>query len=269
MTTIQAFKKFTLDVPNILISIVCALIAWTVADSLGKSPNLPETVWFGLTSAGIYYHWSGLIEILKDREALLQWPEHDGVDLETIDNATQRERSRLVAKGVFASAGLISMLLPPRIQEYDVFTQFIVVLLILGVVALDINAILDRVSRRKQIELIKLNIEKRKIRRRYLEERFLPLFEIVATKTSIRGRRLAHDIYGKLSIVVGCADILKDSPRLDTEERAMVLALDDAISEIVSEVGELHQLVRDLVVPQEELDGPKPADPREPSRPTC
>lgn len=256
MTILQAFRQFMLDVPNIAVSVLAASVAWILATSIGREPDWPETIWFGLCTAGAWYHWGGLRELHVDLLSIKQWPDHDGVDLEAIDNSIRRERIRFTAKSVFGSAGLIMMFVPPRVVEsIDNIQQVVIVLLIFAVLALDVDAVLDRRSRRRQLELIKAGIEKRRERRRVLEQMFQPIFEAMANATSEKGRTLAHEINGKLSMVVGTMEVLKGSTRLSEEEMTLVTTMDDIIDEICLQVGELHQLVRDLAIPTEAADG--------------
>lgn len=256
MTTMQALRQFALDIPNILISIIAALVAWLVADALGREPDGPETIWFGLCAAGFYYHWAGLRELNRDKDAIRDWPEHDLADLVTIDSSIRRERARLTAKTIFGTAGLIAIFLPPRVVlQYDALTQLIIVLLIVAVVALDLDAIMDRLARRRQMALIKVSIEKRRKRRQVLESQFLPIFEAVANETSERGRILAHDIRGKMSLIVGAVEILKLSPHLNPEEQAMVISIDETVDEALELIINLHNLVRDLAIGTEVHDG--------------
>jgi hypothetical protein len=261
MTTMQALRQFALDVPNILVSIIAALTVWLIADVMGKEPDGPETIWFGLCAAGFYYHIVGLRELMRDRAALLDWPEHDATDMEVVEGSIRREQARLIAKGVFGLAGLISIFLPPRIiPQYDALTQLVIILMIVAVVALDIDAIMDRLARRRQLALIKVSIEKRRKRRQVLEAQFAPLFEAVATATSERGRMLAHNIRGKMSLIVGTVEILKVSPRLNPEEMALVQSIDEAVDEAMMDIVALHELVRDLAIGTEVHDGPSGAE---------
>jgi signal transduction histidine kinase len=267
MTILQAFRQFMLDIPNIAVSVLAASVAWTLASTLDRGPDWPETIWFGLCSAGAWYHWGGLRELRVDLLAIMQWPDHDGVDLETIDNSIRRERIRFTAKSVFGIAGLIMMFVPPRVvEEVDLVQQVVIVLLIFAVLALDVDAVLDRRSRRRQLALIHAGIERRRDRRRALEAMFQPLFETMANATSEKGRVLAHDINTKLSMVVGTVEILKGSIRLDDEERALVLGMDETVEEICEQVAELHELVRDLAIPREGHGGSDdPAGPIQPA----
>lgn len=256
MTIMQALRQWVTDVPNIAISILAASVVALVASALGREPDWPESIWFGLCAAGSYYHWSGLRELYRDHEAVLSWPEHDGIDLETIDNSIRRERTRLTAKVVFGAAGFIMMFVPPRVVEsVDFIQQIVIVLLIFAVLALDVDAVMDRRSRRRQLDLIKASIARRQARREQLEVMFAPIFEALANETSERGRVLAHNINGKLSMVVGTVEILKGSSRLDDDERALILGLDETVIEICEEVAKLHELVRDLAIPKEDEDG--------------
>lgn len=260
----QAFRQFMLDVPNLAVSVLAASVMWTLATTLGLEPDGPETIWFGLCAAGAWYHWGGLRELHVDLLSIQQWPDHDGVDLETIDNSIRRERVRLSAKSVFGTAGLIMMFVPPRVVEsIDFIQQVVITLLIFAVLALDVDAVLDRRSRRRQLELIKAGIARRQERRRQLEAMFRPMFEALANATSEKGRVLAHDINGKLSMIVGTVEVLKGSPRLDLEEQAMVATMDDIIDEVCAQVAELHQMVRDLAIKTEEV-GDQGRDPSGP-----
>jgi hypothetical protein len=265
MTIWQALRQFMLDVPNMLITFVTATVMYVVTSVLGFQPSWPETIWFGLCAAGAYYHWIGVHELLRDRAALVVWPEHDGVDLETVDNALRREKVRFMAKTSFGAAGFVMMWVPPRVAaETDLIQQVVIVLLICAVIALDVDAVLDRRSRRRQLVLIRQSIERRRVRRRQLEDAFRPLFEAVASQTSEEGRKLAHDINGKLSTLVGVIEILKGSPRLDADEQIMVSDMDGTIEEVCVQVAELHTLVRDLaqqaeVADRESRDGPSTA----------
>jgi hypothetical protein len=249
LTFVEALRQFFIDLPNALTGISFACLAWVVTQVLGLAVDWPVIAWLGICGTGLYYHFYGLRELIGDLEAILKWPDHDDIDTEVLSNQIRREQSRLVTKSLFLVAGVVMLFTPPRfIIQYKEAEQLIVILLICGVIALDIDAVMDRRSRRRQITLIKESIKRRQARRALLEQRFLPVLEAAANQASTAGRKLVHDINGKLSFIVGVVDILKNSKNLSDEEVGLLTSMDGVIDEVIASIGELQELVRHLAV---------------------
>lgn len=257
MTIWQAWKQFALDIPNVLVALATSTSAWLVATSMGFEPDAPETIWFGLCSAGFYYHLQGMRELLIDRQALRRWPATDDVDLEANSDAVRQESTRLATKGLFSLAGLIMMFLPPRlVPEYEATTRVVIALLTLAVVALDIDAVLKRRSRRRQMDLLKVAVERRRRRREELEFRFRPLLEQFASAASRQGRDLAHQIKNQMAIAAGAVEVLKTSDSVTPDNRQTLVDADIAIDLALDLVDKLHELVRTLdTANRETVDG--------------
>jgi hypothetical protein len=229
---------------------------------VGLQPGAIETVWFGLCAAGFNYHRQNLRELYADKAALSSWPDADDVDKEANENDIRREGSRLTTKTLFASAGLVSMFLPPRaVQAYELTTQIVIILLICAVVALDVDAVLSRRSRRRQMELLTTMVERKRKRRELLEVKFRPLFEAAAEQASADGRVLIHDINGDLSIIIGAVTLLR-MMSLSDDAMALLCDIEDATDGIIADSGELRTLVYGLSVQSlspEVQDGPNPS----------
>jgi hypothetical protein len=247
MTIWQALRQLALDVPNAAVAVTAALSAWVAATIIGADPDWLETIWFGLCVAGFFYHWSGVGELLVDRLALQSWPEVDAVDLESNADSLRQEQVRLAVKSMFSLAGLISMFVPPRVApQYELSTQIIVLLLIGAVVALDVDAVLKRRSRRHQMDMLKASIESRRQRRHDLEERFQPAFERFAGETSRSARQLMHEVRNGMSLIASAIEVLKQSEGCTDDDRDMMVEAGAAADHVLVLVDGLHQLVRDL-----------------------
>jgi len=186
---------------------------------------------------------------LIDLRAVKIWPEVDHVDLEALDNQIRRERARLITKGLFMIIAVTTVTIPAQAPlMYLATDDSIIWLLCSVVVALDIDAVLDRQSRRRQMELLRRFVSKRIQRREVLERVFQPIFERFANDTSIQGRALVHKINGELQAMVSILETIRYASFDPTVTEAQLKELDCFLDSVTASVHELHDLVRHIAI---------------------
>lgn len=183
LSMFRALARFLVDGEHAIIAFICVGIAALAMRVAGIEQEALEVLWTAFSFAGLLYHIDQQRETNRDKAALLAGePPIDELDVEAVNNTLRMQRLRMIAKACFGLAGLIVMLLPPRVNEtIDLWRQIVVMLLMFGVIALDTDAVLSARSRRRQIQII----DERRMRQQLVE--IAP--ELVEAIDERRGRK--------------------------------------------------------------------------------
>lgn len=139
----------------VIVSACVTSIAWLAAYAAGFDPDIAEAAWVFFCMMGILLHRENLVEAYSNLRAVEQHPASNEADLRNIADTVRGEWLRIATKALFILAGLIALLVPPRVNEITEWWQNVLaVLLMLGVALLDIDAVLDKISRRALTNLL-------------------------------------------------------------------------------------------------------------------
>lgn len=154
----------------LLTSVIITSLYVALAIVLGREPGIVEILWVWFCQAGCVYHLTELGESVRARLVLAEWEEVDIIDCDVANTEIRHHFLRWIGKSVFLIAGLISLFLPPRINEVlDLWTSIIIACLLSGLFLLDMNAVSDYSSRIWRLSHLGKVREERELRRRGLE----------------------------------------------------------------------------------------------------
>jgi signal transduction histidine kinase len=244
---VVAMRTFFRDVPAIMAAFSFAVVMTLVAAADGRYPDIQEGARLFFSTAGLLFHLASRHEITAARSALLQLPPVDPADLEAVDNMIRREYIRIAVKSIFIVATLAAMAIPPQeTPSLEVARLVGAYALLVILVLLDLDAVLDRTSRRRQVQLIAENRETR-LRVRLERERALEP-SILAKNRALSevGRDLAHQINNDLAVVVGAVDLLHGDGETDESEAEYLEAAALKLADATEHMKQLHDLVKSL-----------------------
>lgn len=153
-TVVEAAVLFLTDGRHFLHAALFGVLATLVMQQFGREVELPELLWLVMAFAGVLYHIDTLREVRRDLAVLADLEHIDPLDVEAAGNHVRREGMRIAAKLFFTVAGLVSMWLPGRNSDtLDALRLVVLGSLVAAVLLLDMDAVLDRRSRRRQVQL--------------------------------------------------------------------------------------------------------------------
>lgn len=199
------------------LSIAFGLTAW----GFGREPDAIEVLWVFACIIGILFHWETLAEIHRDRAAVMRHPSSTDVDIRNLGDHIRSERLRITAKSLFLYAGGISLYFLPRNSEAVDWLRLTSVAALAGaVIVLDIDAITDRISRRRLVVLIKQEIEARPFglsTEARLDQAIIILRDLYHAARNLSALAIGAD---EKALVTGTVDIAADiSERLRAYDR--------------------------------------------------
>lgn len=224
------------DLHHVVMAAGFATVCGLVATALGRDPDLSELGWIFFCVMGILFHRASLIEQYRDRAAIERHPSSTEADLRSVGDHIRGEWIRIATKSFFLFSGGVALYMLPRADPtLDTLRLASVTAQMFGVFLLDIDAILDRVSRRKLVALIKIEIQSRPLG--------LPT-DVRLERAITAAREMFHLVNNELSIALGTIEAVSLSGiTVDTVDLAESIK---RLDEIGSEVRSLHATIRSL-----------------------
>jgi hypothetical protein len=235
------------DVPAVLVSLAFAVLMTAIAAANGREPDFQEGARLFFAVAGLLFHLASRKEAVAARTALLRLPQVDTADLEAIDNMVRREHVRLVVKTVFVIVTLAAMAVPPQdTQTFEIARLIGGYSLLVILILLDLDAVLDRTSRRRQVQLIRENMQVRARLRAERLEAQRPAYVARNVELSKTGRGYVHDINNDLAVVVGLVDTLTATGEIPEDERIDLAEASAKLDSATECLRKLQALVRSI-----------------------
>lgn len=222
-----AIRQLFGDVRDTLISGGIAGVMWLAADRLDRTPSAVTVGWVFFCLTGILFHWSNLTEVYADRRAVVSHPSSNDIDEHSLGDAIRGEWLRIATKTLFLFAGAVALF---RVEG---FGPFVIACLMIGVFCLDIDAALDRISRRRLMALIVAEIDDRPLGLT-TEER---LDRAIDT-----ARTMFHDMNGEVSMILPVLASIQQTGR--PPEGVDIGPIVDRIEELSADLKEAHSLIR-------------------------
>lgn len=235
------------DVPSVLVSLTFAAIATAIAAANGREPDFQEGARLFFAVAGFLFHLASRREVLAARRALLRLPPVDSADLEAIDNMVRREHVRLMVKAIFVVVTLAAMAVPPQDTPSFELARLIGGYSLLAIlILLDLDAVLDSTSRRRQVMLIRQNMTAKAKSRAEREVAQRPAYMARNVEISRQGRGYVHDINNDLAVVVGLVETLTATGDIPEEEQLDLAEASAKLDSATERLKQLQALVRSL-----------------------
>ncbi len=224
------------DLHHVAFAAGFATICGLIAAGFGRDPDLSELGWIFFCVMGILFHHASLQEQYRDQIAIERHPASTAIDLRSVGDHIRGEWIRIGTKTLFLCSGGIALYMLPRDDPtLDTLRLTSVTAQMFGVFLLDIDAILDRVSRRRLVTMIKLEIQSRP----------LGLPSSVRLERAVEAaREMYHLVSNELASAVGTIELIHYSG-ITPEGIDLDKQITDLI-EIGDRVKALHATIRSL-----------------------
>lgn len=223
-----------LNAYHLIISAGVATLAWLIAYAYGNDPDIVEAAWVFFCAMGIMFHAENLSETYHDQRAVMKHPSSTEADRRNVGDHIRGEWMRITVKTLFIVSGFVSLYFPPRIGDFNDALRLISLCCLMGgVCILDLDAVLDKITRRQLIDLILKEINERPYGLT-AEDRLRQAIEAA--------RDMFHDMNGELAIIVPLLEAMqRDGIAIDGFSIGEMIGSLDAMQ---SEIRAAHAVIR-------------------------
>lgn len=222
------------DLHHVIIAAGVSTALWLIAYAFGRDPDIAEAGWVFFCVMGILFHRSNLWEVYRDREAVRRHPSSNEIDMSNLGDHIRGEWLRIVTKTLFLIAGFIALYMLPRINEFlDMLRTVSVMSIMAGLACLDIDAILDKISRRHLVSLIIADINARPLGLSTAER---------LTRAITIARDMFHDMNAQQAIIVAVMEHIQLTGSLPEGVEIGDVIVD--LERIGSAIREAHALIK-------------------------